>query len=278
MRGTDSRRRTAFTLIEILVVIGIIAILAGLLLPAIARGKRHTRITVCLNNLHQMGIGTELFLQDHGKYPTLGYMGGHEIAPEFACEATDEQRLEEMRSRPLYPYIKPSEVFHCPEDMGKDFSPDGPNYGPSLFYAFGCSYQANLSSFGPPATKHFAEPGLAGQSSSSVRQPSKYILYYEPPAFTECKLVGDVCSARCAHIGAYFHWHFYTGPTMVIDKDLSNDKQKFISPILFVDGHAAHFDFTKALKTEPEYPFEETADWMWYQPLPDTNVVVMTPP
>ena len=38
-----------------------------------------------------------------------------------------------------------------------------------------------------------------------------------------------------------------------------------ISPILFVDGHAAKHDFTKALKADPQYPIEETKDWIWYQ-------------
>ena len=45
-----------------------------------------------------------------------------------------------------------------------------------------------------------------------------------------------------------------------------SDNQRFISPILFTDGHAASRDFTKALKTDPEYPYEPTPGWMWYKP------------
>lgn len=59
------RRGIGFTLVELLVVIAIIGILAALLLPVIGRVKARAQATVCLNNLRQWGLATQLYAMDH---------------------------------------------------------------------------------------------------------------------------------------------------------------------------------------------------------------------
>ncbi len=257
----------AFTLIELLVVIAVIAILASLLLPAMSRTKEKAQLVKCLSNLRQIGLGIKMYANDNddtfpprnntqfspSTVPRKGYalsLGGKDAQPSFPSVA-------EATNRPLYQYISGDEVFHCPADKGQEFPisdplGEGPRK-PSNYETLGCSYRYNAILMSPtrlaPADALY---NVAGKKESWVPDPARFIILHEPPA--------------TPYQDQFYHWHYARGRVTLTRAELSSDCQKFVSPIAFVDGHAAQHDFTQILNTNPDFPIEPTADWIWYKP------------
>src|SRR5260370_14261781 len=69
---SSARRRGGFTLLELLVVVGIIAVLAAMLFPAVQRLREMANRTSCVNNLHQLGMALSNHFGTHQSFPTNG--------------------------------------------------------------------------------------------------------------------------------------------------------------------------------------------------------------
>jgi hypothetical protein len=240
----------------------VIAILVAMLLPALGRVKDKAQINRCVSNLKQIGAGVEMYLSDNrdtmppqnaeqlAGHPISGNpswfgicMGGKDPAPALVYN------YPLAKDRPLQDYVQAKEAFRCTADKGQDFP-----IKPSDWEALGCSYRFNGLLHPDPSQLRQVpadyDYNLCGKKRSWVPDPARFIMMHEVPGYDWA--------------GQFYHWHLASGKTTVTRSELASDPQKFISPVLFVDGHVRVHDFTKSVRLP--YSLEPTADWIWYKP------------
>ncbi|HSU56641.1 MAG TPA: prepilin-type N-terminal cleavage/methylation domain-containing protein [Candidatus Dormibacteraeota bacterium] len=117
--GRTLRRRAAFTLIEMLVVIAIIGILAALLLPALSKAKARAQRIECVSNLKQAGLAFHLFAHDHNSLFPMQVStnsGGSLQFVQSAIRAPTGFALTYHHFQPLSNELVTPRVLHCPAD------------------------------------------------------------------------------------------------------------------------------------------------------------------
>lgn len=128
----DRRERRAFSLVELLVVISILAVLTGLLLPALSKGREAGRAAACLSNLRQVGVSLQLYTDEHGnRLPVMRdkVLKGTNDSSSPAVELPQTNSLPSP-DMVLSNYLGNLAVLKCPSD--KDW-----------FYKTGSSYSWN---------------------------------------------------------------------------------------------------------------------------------------
>jgi prepilin-type N-terminal cleavage/methylation domain-containing protein/prepilin-type processing-associated H-X9-DG protein len=119
----NMRREYGFTLIELLVVIAIIGILAGLLLPVLARAKERALRLSCLNNQRQLGLAWEMYCGDaNGRLPVNDVDLSISTIPRSTTNSwvtgncTVDADPATITTGTLFSYAKDLKIYRCPAD------------------------------------------------------------------------------------------------------------------------------------------------------------------
>src|SRR5579859_6559139 len=107
-----ARMSGSFTLVELLVVIGIISVLIALLMPALSRAREQSKQVACLSNLRQLGMAFYMYANDNkGLFPRHADWGG-EYPEDWLYWENNRDPLQSA----IAPYIGgfTTEKFRCP--------------------------------------------------------------------------------------------------------------------------------------------------------------------
>ena len=224
--------RPAFTLVELLLTITIIALLTAIMVPSLAKARQQGRSTVCAGNLHQLGLATNMYLDEHNdafwpyKWDTPGstnwWFGSETGGPHVG--QTD--RLLDRNQSILATYIENvHDTFLCP-----GFPYNRPSYYPK-FRDRSTSYGYNV---------HLAPGGaFSAQRRDRIARPDEVFVFADGVHF-------DFYADRLNEPP-----YIYYAPNTNIRTGYGHFRHNGLANVLYLDRHVE----PQPLRG-PAYPFE----------------------
>lgn len=118
----------AFTLVELLVVIAVIGVLAGLLLPVLGKAREAGRATACLGNLRQIGLGLQLYADENAnRLPVMRDAMATNAPPSTNAPPAWTNALP-APDVVLAPHLGEPRIWRCPSDHGGVFEQTRSSY------------------------------------------------------------------------------------------------------------------------------------------------------
>ena len=189
-----SKRRDGFTLVELMVVVGIVAVLVGLTLPAVQAAREASRRLGCVGNLRQIGIGMAAYESTFGVLPrgTPDGLSAHAHLLPYL----DQQPLADLIDETRHPAGTAADargtslaIFLCPSDLG--WSRGGgctnyaasqgryyPRFGPDGAFAVSTLGSADFTD-GMSNTSTFSEWAISPAAPRRVPNATGFLV--EPP-------------------------------------------------------------------------------------------------
>ncbi|MFO8006786.1 MAG: prepilin-type N-terminal cleavage/methylation domain-containing protein [Candidatus Brocadiia bacterium] len=232
--------RRAFTLIELLVVIVIIAILAGMLMPALASARARAQSTSCQDRLHNIGAATLMYISDHGGHlPSAGEYrndigGGRQF---FGFYTGIGEEVDFSRGF-LSVYVGDSEeVWQCPALRWGEYVPRA--WGPCTGYAYNYHYLTRLEEDG-----NWWEPDYrscyVGRHESVVRKSTNTLLF------------GDSARNWMGPVQENWYW---TPPSQAIPWSMGYAHFRHAGRMngLWADGHVTSLEPDPIMEPDEDY-------------------------